>query len=304
METLVSKPQGLGAAIDRLASFFAAEPTRQGILAREALGRPAPADGALRERLVAQMRAETRLDGSLGGATMPTIFRAMELMDLGHRGDQAGTIRVLGWILGLQGKPGAFGEGCTDARHQHRVCEHFMSGFFSPAPPNVSVAPITLPNGKVFRAEAAARFAVSCLALRAALRAGYENRPLVEQHVASLTRLVDGWEDWGGYFAPDMVASGLHALSLAQPPYREVLPRVSSIFLANQNEDGTWTNADLFHVVEALTASGAVESRQALRRAAGALVARQRDDGSFGGTAQQERALIALRALLLVDREG
>jgi hypothetical protein len=40
-----------------------------------------------------------------------------------------------------------------------------------------------------------------------------------------------------------------------------------------------------------------------VRRAVPALLARQRIDGSFGPTAQQERALIALRALIWADKE-
>jgi len=39
-----------------------------------------------------------------------------------------------------------------------------------------------------------------------------------------------------------------------------------------------------------------------VRRALPALAARQRSDGSFGATAQQERALIGLRAALLTGR--
>jgi hypothetical protein len=44
--------------------------------------------------------------------------------------------------------------------------------------------------------------------------------------------------------------------------------------------------------------------RGVLRRAVPAVLARQRTDGSFGSTAQQEPALIALRALIWVEQEG
>ncbi|HET8649212.1 MAG TPA: hypothetical protein VFL95_04170 [Gemmatimonadales bacterium] len=304
MDTVVSSSQSLTRAADRLGAFFADQPTRQGILARSALGRPTAYDDALRERLIAELRGETRLDGSVGGSVLPTIWRAHELMDLGHRGDQAGSIRVMGWVLSLQGKPGAFGEGCADSRHQHRVCEHYMSGFFSAAPPTQRLAPVTLPNGKPFRAEAAARFALSCLALRAALRSGHEGRPLVEQHLVSLGRLAEGFEDWGGYFAPDMVASALYGLALAGPQHRPAVERITAVLLANQNDDGTWHNADLFHTLEALITVGSADAREAVRRAAPALMARQRADGTFGGAAQQERALIGLRALLIAADEA
>lgn len=303
MNVIVSSGHGVGAAIDRIGGYFVNQRTRQGILARQALGAADPTDAAHRDQLVSGMRAETRIDGSLGGAVVPTIWRALELMDLGHLGDQAGTVRVMGWVLSLQGKPGAYGEGCTDARHAHQVCEHFIGGFFAAASPTERVAPLTLPNGKTFRAEAAARFAVSCLALRAALRAKHESRPGVERHLMSLVRLQEQFTDWTGYFAPDITVAALHALAYAPPPHRDAMPLAAAAVAANQEDDGTWPNADLFHTLDALMAAGTPEARGAVRRAAPALLARQRDDGTFGAIARDERTLIGLRALLLARQE-
>ncbi len=288
----------IDAALERLAAFFAGERTRQGILARELLGQSLADDATLADRVVRELRAETRIDGSVGGAFLPTVWRANELMDLGHLGDQVGTVRVVGWILAQQEKPGAYGEGCSEDRHPHRVCSHYIGGFFSPAPPTERVAPITLPNGKVFRAEGAARFALSCLALRTVLRARHEDRPAVDRHVRSLVLLQDSWTDWDGYFAPDLIVSALGPLSLVSPPYREVLPRAARFIADHQAEDGTWPNADFFHVLDALVMTGTPAGREAIRRAAPTLIAMQRPDGSFSGVAQQERALIGLRALL------
>ena len=288
-------------ALDRLALFFAQRPTRQGLLAREALGRPAEGDAELRDRLVDRLRGETRLDGSVGGAALPTIWRAHELIDLGHGGGASGTLRVMGWVMSLAGKPGAFGEGCAEPRHQHRACAHWLGGFFSPAPPEQRVAPITFPSGKVFRAEAAARFAVSCLALRAAVRAGYEAWPAIQAHLIGLGRLEGEWEKWGSYYTPDLVASGLTGLAGASAPHAVAAHRVSATIAAHQEPDGTWAQADLFHVLEALTWTATVPARTALRRALPALVQRQRPDGSFPGPAREERALIALRVLLAAD---
>jgi hypothetical protein len=209
----------------------------------------------------------------------------------------------MGWVLDLQSKPGAFSEGCTPPRHAHRACEHFISGFFSPAPPMQRFAPVMLPNGKVFRAEPAARFAVSCLALRAALRGRMGQRPAIEQHLVSLMQLQEQWDDWAGYFAPDTIVAGIHALAFAADAHQEILPRLAGAVAANQSEDGTWVHADLFHTLEALLAIGTREAQATVRRAVPALLARQRIDGSFGSTAQQERALIALRALIWADKE-
>ena len=298
-----ASPASTQEAIERLRLFFAATTTRQGVLARQVLGEPAPGDDLLARRLVDDMRAETRMDGSVAGAVVPTIWRAHELIDLGHDAHQDGTVRVLGWVLGLQSKPGAFSDGCSAPRHAHRSCEHFVSGFFSPAPPAQRLTPVMLPNGKVFRAEPAARFAISCLALRAALRGRLADRPSIEQHVVSLLLLREQWEAWDGYFSPDAIMAGIHALAYAPEPHRAVLPALIKTVSAHQAADGSWPNADLFHMLEGLNALGSREAHAAVRRAVPSLLARQRIDGSFGATAQQERALIALRSLLWSERE-
>jgi len=221
----------------------------------------------------------------------------MDLDAAGHCG------RVMEWILGLQGKPGAFSQGCSRIRHAHRVCEHFISGFFSPAPPEQRLAPVMLPNGKVFRADPAARFVISCLALRAALRGGWGDRAAVQRHLASLHQLQEQWSDWSVYFAADVIVSGIHALALS-PLSHQLRDRLSSLIAAHQAPDGTWPTADLFHTLEALLALGTHPARAAIRRAVPPLLSRQRIDGTFGSTAQQERALIALRSLIWAKQEG
>jgi hypothetical protein len=286
--------------LERLAIFFGPERTRQGLLARAALGRPSRGDAELTTTLLNRLRSEIRPDGSVGGAVVATIWRAHELMDLAV-GTKAGVEPLIRWVLALQGKPGAFGEGCDRLRHAQRVCEHFVIGFFAPAPPEQRLAPITLPSGKVFRAEPAARFAISCLALRAVIRAGHQSRPMVQQHLQSLVRLADQWTEWNGYFAPDVIVSGLHALAVGGPAYRDVVERVVELIAANQGPDGSWPKADLFHAVEALCAADTAEAKESVRRAVPALIERQRTDGTFGVMAQQERALIGLTALLWVE---
>jgi hypothetical protein len=300
----MSAPAGTLEAIEQLRLYFAPLQTRQGILAREALRQPAPDDPALARRLIDRMRAETRADGSVAGGVVATVWRAHELLDLGCGADESDWIRVMGWVLDLQGRPGSFSEGCTPARHSYRACEHFISGFFSPAPPAQRIAPIMLPNGKVYRAEPAARFAISCLALRAALRGGLTNSRTIERHTVSLVHLQNHWDECNGYFAADVIVAAVHALAHVTGPRRDEVPHLAAVLAANQAEDGTWPKADLFHTVEALLAIGTAEARTVLRRAVPALLARQRTDGSFGATAQQERALIALRALIWADQKG
>lgn len=284
--------------LERLAFYFGGVQSRQGLLGREALGAPEPSDPELALRLVEQMAAELRPDGSVGGAIVPTIWRAHELMDLGRTTDDPALARVMGWILERQGAPGAYAEGCDKGRHSRRLCEHYLGGFFSPGPASERIAPVSLPNGKVFRAEPAARFAVSCFALRAVLRAGLRGRPRVIRHLESLRLMATGWMDWTGYFPPDVIVAGMHALALGGPAYHATVERLIDAAAGRQRVDGQWTNADFFQIVEALTATGLPTARIVVRRAVSALEEKQRDDGSFGTSAQQERALIGLRAVL------
>jgi hypothetical protein len=287
-------------SIERLAELLGGAETRHGVLARAALGRPLANDAEQAHRLAAALGAQLRADGSMGGAMVPTVWRAHELMDLEARcGIACG--RAIGWILGRQGRPGGFGEGCDRIRHARRVCRHYVGGFFAPAPSEQRCAPVTLPNGKVFRAEPAARFAISCLALRAVLRAGAEARPMVRQHLLSLEQIADTTGGWGDYFAPDVLMSALHALAVGGKPYQPTVARLVELVAAHQAPDGGWANADLFVVLDALLAVGTDESRAVVRKAVPALVARQRADGTFGVVAQQERALIGLRALVWAE---
>ncbi len=287
--------------IERLALYFSGEQTRQGILARAALGRAAPGDPELARRLAHGAGDELRPDGSLRGAALPTIWRASELLDLGAPPAGEPLRRALQWILQLQGKPGAYGEGCDRERHSRRLCEHYLEGFFAPASPTERLTPITLPNGKVYRAEPAARFALSCLALRVLLRGGLGDRPGVRRHVHNLASLAERWSAWDATFPPDLMAATMQALAAAGIERRELIARLASLAAANQSPDGGWPAVDFFNALEALLAAETEEARGALRRAVPALIARQRPDGTFGSMAQQERALLGLRALLRAE---
>lgn len=285
-------------AVERLALYFRAGPTRQAYLARRALGRPHPTDEALAERLRQELAAGVRADGSVSGGAVPTIWRVHELLDLGQPEASPAVTRAMTWLLDQQDRPGAFHDGCDRARHGRRLCQHYIAGFFAPAPPTQRLTPVTLPTGKVFRVELAARFAISCLALRAALRAGYGARPAVRRHLQSLVHISEQWTEWNDYFAPDVIVAGLHALAIAGEEYRDVVRRLVDLVTANQMVEGDWPSADLFQVLDALRAADTTDAQVTVRRATTALVARQRADGTFGGSAQQERALIGLHALL------
>lgn len=284
--------------IERLARYFSGQRTRQGLLARQLVERPAPDDDALAARLRVELAGGIRPDGTVSGGAVPTIWRVHELLDLGEPARSDAVARPLAWLLELQDRPGAYHDGCDRVRHARRLCQHFVAGFFAPAPPAQRLAPVTLPTGKVFRVEPAARFAISCLGLRAALRAGMGDAAPIRRHLESLARVAEQWTEWGGYFAPDTIVAGLHALALGGPSHADIVHRLVDTVMAHQRIEGEWLNADLFQVIDALQAAGTLDAQVTVRRATTALMARQRSDGTFGTTAQQERALIGLRAFV------
>jgi hypothetical protein len=288
--------------VERLAHYFGAEPSRPAILARVALGRPGPHDPDLAAELRGRLAGELRPDGSVHGASLPTMWRVHELLDLGESSDSRAIRAATGWLGALQGRSGAFAQGCDKRRHAHRICEHFLVGFFSPAPPEQRLTPVTLPNGKVFRAEPAARFALSALALRALLRAGESRRPPVRRHLESLARFAEQWSGWDLALTPDAIVAGMHALAEAGPPWSDAAHRLLPVVSERQGSDGGWKDADLFPTLDMLLALGSPGALALVRRALPVLATRQRSDGSFGATARQERALIALRAALQAGR--
>jgi hypothetical protein len=289
-------------AIQRLTVYFGTGSTRQAYLARQALGQPLPGDLRLADRLRQELAAGVRANGTVSGGAVPTIWRVHELLDLGLPEDSSAITRALAWMLDLQDRPGAFHDGCDRVRHSRRLCQHYIAGFFAPAPPSERLAPVTLPIGKVYRVEIAARFAISCLALRAALRAGYEERPAIRRHLQSLAQISEQWTEWNAYFAPDVIVAGLHALAAGGQDYHRPVRRLVDLVTANQAVDGDWPAADLFQVLDALRAANTPEAQVTVRRATTALVERQRADGTFGVRTQQERALSGLLALLWAAR--
>lgn len=282
-------------ALEGLAGYFAGRPTRQGVLARAALGREQADDAQLQKSLLTRWERDIRPDGSVGGAVLPTVWRLHELADLHarHHPTFPGLIR---WVQSLQDRPGAYQEGCTPVRHRHRACEHYLAGFFAPAPPTITVAPLTVPTGKTFRADPAARFAVSCLALHGLLRAGVTS-PALDRHLAGLASLAEAWNEWDDLLSPDLIPSALAPLG-ASPAHRPAAEQLLQLMARNQEGDGGFRSADLFHLLDPLTRLDHPAAREILGRSVPVLVGRQRADGGFGGTGAEERSLIGFRALL------
>lgn len=294
----MSESRSVGAALEKLADFFLTQPTRQGILARRLLGRPAPGDADLTLRLQRHLAGQVGPDGAVPGGLVFTAFRLIELLELGCDEETPAVPKLIAWLLAQQDEAGAYGEGCIPTRHEQGACEHFLGGFLSPGPLMIRVAPVTFPNGKVFRVEPAARFALSCLGLRALVMTPARDRPAVRKHLASLAKLKGAWVTWDGFFPPDLILTALTALGTAGDLERPATSAATAFVVGHQASDGGWPGADRFAAIEALLAVGSAEALGAVRRSLAGLVSRQRDDGSFGPVAQQERALIALRGLV------
>lgn len=284
------------AARGRVEQYFARKATRAAWAARRLLGRPDENDETLRQHLIAAISGSARPDGSVGGSALATIGAIHELMDL--EAPPSAATPLLDWTMALVGKRGAFSEGCSSARHSHRVCEHFLGGFFSPAPPTERVAPATFGNGKTYRVESQARFALSAAALAAVLRGGRGDNPSVARHLDSFRHLLDQWDRDGDHLALDLLFAAIAALAEAPARWQPLLGQLVDLAARPQLPDGTWQRADFFNALGALSLVPGPVADRVLGRALPALLQRQRDDGSFGSVAQDERALIGLRVLV------
>ncbi|MGH7701765.1 MAG: hypothetical protein ACREMO_01615, partial [Gemmatimonadales bacterium] len=227
-----------------------------------------------------------------------TAWRVIEILELGGHAEDAVIVRLTGWLLHRQDQPGTYCDGCSKPRHARRVCEHFLGGFFSPAPASQRIAPVTVPNGKLFRAEAAARFASAAWASERCCSPSRTSGPESCGTWRAWPGCVEEWLAWGGYFAPDLTICALHALALAPAPQRGMMSELAGAVAGHQKTDGSWPQADLFAVLDALLAAGTPEAIEAVHRAMPALLTRQRTDGTFGAVARQERGLAGLRALI------
>ncbi len=292
----------LDEAVERAAGFFEDRDTRAGLQARAMLRRARQSDAGLSEHLIRERRRMTRMDGSVEGSLIRTAWTTRELLELDCHRDHAAVVRTLGYVLSTQNGAGHFAEGCSERRHERRICCHYLSGFFSPAPRDETVASVTFPSGVVIKGEEAARFAASCFALRIVLLAGEERRPGVRKHLDSLVLLSEAMEDPDRSWSPDLVCFALGAFAAAPFEYRPNAQRLAARAIGCQDSDGNWTGVDLFHVLDVLLAMPTGPAQTAVLHTAPVLCSLQRDSGAFDETDDEQRALIGLRALYLASQ--
>jgi hypothetical protein len=255
-------------AFARVASFLVNRDTRPGLLARQFTDHTMQADPKLAQILSSERRARTKMDGSIDGSLVRTAWAAWEMMDLGEASTHGGLDRLVSWTQ-----------------------SHIEAGS---ALPSADQPPLTLPSGAVFVDGDSATFAARSLGLRVLLRARRETRPGID-------RLVDRLANGPQPPTLDLSACALAALALVPPPHRRHLDGLINRMGRAQGSDGGWADADLFHMLEALVLAGIRPARGVIAKAAPAVAALARDDGSFDDpphtAVHEERALIGLRAL-------
>jgi len=274
----MTTPDTLAAALDRSRAFFRDRETRAGIVARRVLRIPRPADAELTDHLLRERRRRSTMDGSIGHSLVETARAAWEMLELGAPADNAGVVRMIGYLLKQQDAPGRWSEDGMAG-----------DGFFSPAPPGETIAPLVLPSGTRFDDEDDARFVASCLALRTVLRAGHDRRASVRTHVERLLalRVLD----------PHLAFVAVGALGMAGPDYRNRLEPLLAVVRETQRDDGSWPEVTVFHAVDLLSSVPLADARACLKRAAPFIVSQQTPAGAFDATASEDIALIAVRVL-------
>jgi len=300
------RPEALAAALERIEHTLVDWPVLEAVIARREAGIPDPQAPRRAAALAAALCRLMSPDGSWGSDVFRTAENLLLLREIAPAPDthvRGVAAAACAWLLARQDQPGRFGEGCDPASHEAGLCEHHVSGFFSAGEPTHDLAARTLAAGGRFQTDAGARFAASCLALRA-LITWDTDRERVEDGLRSLRvilmRHVPGAEPVGccGY------ASGVAAVGSV--PYGEP-DRVSALaglarLAATQRGDGSWPGVDLFHVLEVLTSPALLRHRldaaeAAIQRAAGMLSLMLGPDGSWGRESGPVRTLIGWRTL-------
>lgn len=268
----------LNGALDKAAEFFRDRETRPGVIGRRLLGISRPEDDDLADHLLRERRRRSTMNGSIGHSLIETQRAAWEMLELGAPADNAGIVRMTGYLLKQQDAPGRWSEDGSAG-----------DGFFSPAPPGETVAPLELRSGTRFEDEDEARFVASCLALRTVLRAGHDQRASVRRHVERLLAL--------RVLEPHLSFVALGAIGMAGPQYVQRIGVLMQAVEKTQRDDGSWPGVTIFHAVDMLLSVPTAAARACLVRAADHIVQHQVASGAFDPTESEEVALIAVRAL-------
>jgi hypothetical protein len=285
-------PRIMQDAADRARDWLGQQRDYHGYLSRCDSGRGAPELGG---HLRGDLQAKQGPDGSWEEEDLGVTVEALwQLLDLGLLADAAVVDRALDWMYSRRDVEGAFGSGCTPVRHEQRVCEHFLTGFFSPGESD-EPQEIMLSNGQVVSSDTGARLLISERALRTALRA----RPLDPRATASISGLrgLPLYLEYGGSFTPAVLVGAVQALAWVKGAHSAELDAGLELLATAQEKDGGWPNVEFFFVLEALLETRHPLSTELLTKAAGRLVDTQHKYGAWGRNYVAAQTWIAVQAL-------
>lgn len=308
-------PVLLNRALERTAEFLKRRSGAVALIARAEIGRASDDDQAEGKRLIRSVLDEQSPDGSFDGDLARTAQTLMEMREIARAAGlgevDPGIGRALDWLRSRQGQPGRWSDGCSDERHAAGLCHHFLGGFFSPAPPDAALEPLTMSCGVTLDADGDIRFVSSCLALSALWRWD-AHAPDAGLHLDGVQRALAQATPPVVELSPETMLEGLGTLldaPVASDAATETAVRHLEDLATRQLGDGSWTNVDVFHALDVLLRAAArrlvtVAATGALDRSARLLASAQQPDGSWGSEAADRRALLGWRAMRWVaERE-
>ncbi len=290
-------PRAVQDAVDRGRGWLGERRDFFGYLARRDSGRGAP---ELAWHLRGDLRAKQGPDGSWTEGDLAVSAESLwRLLDLGLAGDSPVVEKALDWLYSRRDEEGAYGSGCTPSRHEGRVCEHFISGFFSPGPSD-EPQELTLSNGQSVTSDAGARLLMSERALRSALRA----RPADPRANASVLglRSLPLYLEYGGHYTPAVLAGALQALAWQDGLRSAELEAGLESLVGAQEKAGDWPNVEFFFVLEALLEIRHPATDRMLRQATPRLLETQHKYGAWGRRHLGSQTWIAVQVLERVQR--
>jgi hypothetical protein len=279
-------------AVDRARDWLSEHRDYYGYLSRQSGARGAP---ELARHLRGDMQAKQGRDGSWAEGDLAESTEALwRLLDLGMAADGPAIVRGLDWLYEQREVEGAYGGGCTPGRHEQRMCEHFISGLFSPGPED-EPQEITLANGQTVTSDAGARLLASERALRLALRANAGDARVVAS--VSGLRGLPLYLEYGGGFTPAVLVGAIQALAWTPGTHCSELEAGLEALADEQGKDGNWPNVEFFFVLETLLEVKHPLARQMLAKAVPRLLEGQHKYGAWGRHYQAAQTWIGLLVL-------
>lgn len=264
-----------------------------GYLSRRDRSRGAP---ELARHLRGDLLAKQSRDGSWGeGDLLASANAVWRLLDLDTPPASEPLARALDWMYERQDAPGAFGTGCTPARHESELCEHFVGGFFSPAPDD-EPQEACLSNGQSVNSDTGARLLISERVLRTVLRANPSD-PRARVSIQGLASL-PLYAEYGGAFTPALLVGALQALAWVPGGPPSVLVRgLETLAAAQRKTDRSWRNVEDFFALEALLEIDHFTARRLLVSVVPRLLKGQYKNGSWGRRFQATQTWIAVQVI-------